>query len=163
MVNPTDFNSILTQEIISRVSAAGVLWLVAVLGLFFEIVQMKKAKYNKREKNIGIIILAIILIIGLPILSYNRVLPIVNDISSQTVECAKGYYQAGPIEKETLLSTAYISAQIGDEKINLKIPMGKQKYFPREDCLGTFWYAKDSLILLMFVTNDGTVYTTKSS
>ena len=142
MVNPADFDGILTQEIISRVCSAGVLWLVAATVLFFEIVQIKKAKCNKREVKYGIIVLSIILIIGLPMLSYNRVLPIINDISNQTVECIAGYYQAGPTEKETLLSTAYICAQIGDEKINLKIPMGKQNCFPREDCLGTFGMRK---------------------
>lgn len=161
MVNPTDFDSILTREIINRVGFAGVLWLVAVTVLVFEIFKIKKVKYNKREVEYGIITLSIILIIGLPMLSYNRVLPIANDISNQTVECIAGYYQTGPIEKETLLSTAYVCAQIGDEKIELKLPMGKQKCFPREDCFGTFWYAKDSLILLMFVADDGTVYIAK--
>jgi len=168
MVNPADFDGILTQEIINRVCSAGVLWLFAVTVLIFEIIQIekakynkKKAKYNKREIKYDIIVLDIILIIGLPMLSYIRVLPIINDISNQTVECIAGYYQTGPIEKETLLNTAYISAQIGDEKMELKIPMGKQRCFPREDCPGTFWYAKDSLILLMFIADDGTVYIAK--
>ena len=156
MVNPTDFDGILTREIICRVSSAGVLWFVAVVGLVFDVVHIKRAKCVER-KNCGIIILAIILIIGLPIFAYSRVLPIVNDISHQTVVRATGFYQVGAIEKE--FKTAYISAQIGNEKINLEIPMGKQKCFPREDCLGTFWYAKDSLILLMFVSEDGIIYT----
>ena len=154
-------NRPLSLEIINRVSSVGVLWLVTVTVLIFEIVKIKKAKYNKREVEYGIITLAIILIIGLPMLSYNRVLPIANDLSNQTVECIAGYSQIGPIEKETLLSSAYVCVQIGDEQIELKIPMGKQKCFPREDCLGTFWYAKDSLILLMFVADDGTVYIAK--
>ena len=140
----------LEQTLRQQVIICGLLWLIVLLCLIHTLLSKKIQK----SKKITEISLALVILVGIPLLRGGWCVSAFRDIKNEQIICCEAIYERDETFKSRFefFSNGKVYVRQDDDGITLVLPKNwTENQFPKVEYDGTIFYSKESKVILGFV------------